>query len=971
MLRQLLFAVGCVVLALTLLLAARSTIAYGDDAAYRPDQVALTPHDGPAGGELQSIGDGYLSPITQAARPFTHALLRWEAFEPVTDTLTLELRFSADGASWSEWLPVYEDPDLWVPEDGDRVYWSQVIYAGGEQRFWQVRANLEALADGTRPTLDRIEVNTVDARFGPDSAPAATTSSVGRPSTVSRQAWGGPEIDHHSVDPKYRKVTHMVVHHTADANRLNGRESNWGDRVRAIWSFHTYTRDWGDVGYNFLVDPNGVVYEGRKGGDDAVGFHDTGNFGSMGVVLIGTFASVEPTGAAQESLVQLLAWKAEHRGIDPLGRSFYYGCSISKYCKPFSSGSIIENISGHRQVTPGHTTCPGDILLNLLPQIRSRVAERLNGAVDVVVPDNGDLLIDNLEASMVRSNANWYSRACGLNGHTNYTYATDRPEESTNTATWRPGHLPDGRYRVYAHIPQGCGIAPPPYATGQAHYQISHAAGTSEVRVDQNTAQQWVDLGEYDFSGGQGSVSLSDLSGEPYSARKVIFFDAVKWERVERASIELLHVQYDRSEVPVGELLRVTFTVRNNGDVPVQSQNPEATQHDDGTFDSVNGYAYDESECVFAPEGSAYPSFAKETGRFRLLLGSDREVACGGESGGYIWRWGLNGALQPGEVRDVVGYVRFRTPGPVNLRAGAVQEYVNYNAENAFATTINVVPERLAPVPMVYSAELQPLAVVYRMGAIPDSLLARTDDAQSVIKGERVGSFAWNGEAINWGLSGPLTDAGVPIEDQFIVEQTRVFLAPLSGFYTFRLTADDGAWLWVNGQLVVSDFAFRDASESPTGSIYLEAGRHVLSFKSFDRSGEAQVGYAMQGPEACLFGPPTDGLGGSSPQTRDIPFNGVFRQLSGLTIAADDLGGSGVVMMRFSINGAYGEGYGNLLTLGQLPPGEYLLQYSAVDAMGNESPSQEMRFVVAPAELTEMTRLYLPMVRNTSSRGGC
>jgi hypothetical protein len=122
----------------------------------------------------------------------------------------------------------------------------------------------------------------------------------------------------------------------------------------------------------------------------------------------------------------------------------------------------------------------------------------------------------------------------------------------------------------------------------------------------------------------------------------------------------------------------------------------------------------------------------------------------------------------------------------------------------------------------------------------------------------------------------------------------------------------------------------------------------------------------VQGPDGCGFRPPLDGLGGGSIQIRDIPFNGVFRQLTGLTIVADDLGGSGVAKLRFAINGAQGEGAGSLLTLGQLPPGDYVLHYSAVDVMGNESPSQELRFVVAPPELTEMTRLYLPLVRTMS-----
>jgi hypothetical protein len=147
------------------------------------------------------------------------------------------------------------------------------------------------------------------------------------------------------------------------------------------------------------------------------------------------------------------------------------------------------------------------------------------------VSDNGDLIIDNTEPGFSRSGS-WKERSCGYGKHTYWTYATNGSEgvASENSGTWRPNLPSTGQYKVLAHIPQGCGIASPPYATTNARYRVNHAGGTTEAVVNHNTGDQWVELGTFGFNAGTGgSVSLSDLTNEPYSARKVVFFDAVQW----------------------------------------------------------------------------------------------------------------------------------------------------------------------------------------------------------------------------------------------------------------------------------------------------------------------------------------------------------------------------------------------------------------------------------------------------------
>jgi hypothetical protein len=937
------------------LVASPRTSAQTNSGDGRPDQTVLTPGPpaiAPDQGLAATTNGLYLSPPTEAAHPFTHMLVRREAGVPEGAGLILFARASADGATWGEWIELTENDDLWTEADGPDVEWSQTLDAGGLAHFWQLRGDLISAPDGAMPELRRIEVNTIDAT-GP--APGPELRAVGdlsRPSVVSRVGWGSPDGQGSRVAPSYYPVNHLVVHHTADSSTLLPGEPDWAARVRAEWSFHTYTRGWGDVGYNYLIDPNGVIYEGRAGGDDAVAFHDTANYGSMGVVLIGTYASTQPTGAAQDALVRLLAWKASQKHIDPLGSSYYYGCSISKYCHPFNSGAVVPNIAGHRQVTPGHTTCPGDGTMVNLPAIRNRVKQALSGGP----ADDGDLIVDDLESGFARSNVPWHEAACGYGGHTYWSYATDGAAE--NSATWRPTIPTAGVYRVYAHIPQGCGLAPPPYASTQAHYGIAYAGGSASRVVDHNTASEWVDLGAYPFDQGtNGAVELYDNTGEPLNAGRVIFFDAIKWvpEDAAATSVQLVGVQYDRATLPSGELLKITFTVQNTGGTTVYGQQPNVDLTAGGGLDSLdNGYVYDQDECFNGNASGSYPAYPKESNRFRVTFGMDGWDAghadtCVGATGDNPWRWGLNSQLAPGQQQTIVGYVRFRIPGAYTLRASLIQEYVKYHAEAVNPATITVTPERIAPDAAAYDGLLAPLAQVYRLGAMPDNFLARTRNPLSIPRGQHIGSFAWDGALTRWGAGGPLGQG-----DQFLIEQTRTFLAPSAGTYTFRTSSDDGSWLWVDGRAVVVNNGLHGETEV-TGAIDLSAGPHVVAFKYFERSGDATAGYDVQVPGAAGFRLLAEGLGSGARR-----LGGTFLAPPNLAIAADDAGGAGVGRIRWSWDGlSWQEAPGALLRLGTLATGGYKLHYQAIDAAGNAGATRELAFAVNPN--LPVRRIFLPL----------
>src|SRR5262245_21554812 len=153
----------------------------------RPDQAILRPNGGPG----LAAGGGYLSAPTATAHPFTHMLLRQEAHVPEGAALTLAVRVSVDGTSWSDWHNVEYNDDLWQESDGPDVEWSETIDVGAAARFWQVRGEFTPTPTGELPALRRVDVNTVDTQaFAPAHQAPASSMALGKPGVVSRSAWG-------------------------------------------------------------------------------------------------------------------------------------------------------------------------------------------------------------------------------------------------------------------------------------------------------------------------------------------------------------------------------------------------------------------------------------------------------------------------------------------------------------------------------------------------------------------------------------------------------------------------------------------------------------------------------------------------------------------------------------------------------------------------------------------------------------
>jgi uncharacterized protein with LGFP repeats len=209
----------------------------------------------------------------------------------------------------------------------------------------------------------------------PLAAPTLPAGS-GQPPIIARRAWA-QGMAAPKVAPEYGAVELAFVHHTDNPNGYSPGEVP--AMLRAIYVFHRYVRGWDDIGYNFVIDLYGRIFEARAGGiDEPVAGAQAGGYNlvSTGVAVLGEFASTQISQSAASALQRLLAWKLSLHGIPCAGRVTVRvnpaGASFSRF--PGGAHVSLPRIAGHRDADT--TDCPGDALYGQLGSIRAR-AERL------------------------------------------------------------------------------------------------------------------------------------------------------------------------------------------------------------------------------------------------------------------------------------------------------------------------------------------------------------------------------------------------------------------------------------------------------------------------------------------------------------------------------------------------------------------------------------------------------------------
>ncbi|WP_328721566.1 peptidoglycan recognition protein [Streptomyces sp. NBC_00247] len=208
-------------------------------------------------------------------------------------------------------------------------------------------------------------------------------STVPQPPVVTRAEWGADESldDEGPIYLEKGVIKAVFVHHTTDAD-YNCADS--AAIVRAIHVYHVKTNGWRDLGYNFLVDKCGTIFEGRQGGIDqpVMGAHTYGfNSESTSVAILGDYTNTAASNAALEATARVAAYKLGQYGGDPAGTtSLVAGATQTNYAgQQFVAGQsyTFNQISGHRDGF--NTECPGALLYPQLPAIRTLAAGPVQG----------------------------------------------------------------------------------------------------------------------------------------------------------------------------------------------------------------------------------------------------------------------------------------------------------------------------------------------------------------------------------------------------------------------------------------------------------------------------------------------------------------------------------------------------------------------------------------------------------------
>ncbi len=314
--------------------------------------------------------------------------------EVAEDEITVQVRTKKDG-TWSDWTTAeYHDehgPDAGSAEAAAAGRPGTDAVVIGDVDEVQMRAET---TDGTAP--EDLELAVIDpgtsavvedtaaidtselpetssgSTEGTEGARSAATHGDGaaadlelvamktapKPWIFSRGQWGANESLRDASSLRYGTVKAGFIHHTVNANDYS--TSQVPALLRGIYAYHTQSRGWSDIGYNFLVDRFGRIWEGRYGGVSraVVGAHTLGyNEYAFAMSAIGDFDRVEPPQVMLDAYAKLFAWKLSLHNVKASATRVYV------------KDRYLPAINGHRDV--GQTACPGRYLYAKVGAVRS------------------------------------------------------------------------------------------------------------------------------------------------------------------------------------------------------------------------------------------------------------------------------------------------------------------------------------------------------------------------------------------------------------------------------------------------------------------------------------------------------------------------------------------------------------------------------------------------------------------------
>lgn len=352
--------VGIGTLSVMLAFGLHATPARADDG--QPTQTELTTVAVPETSTSPSASQRVIAHVKKSrTNPFELVGVTWTSQAGPAPTVKVR----ALGDSWSEWINL----DVEASEE-DSVRGTEPAYVGTSTA---VEVRIFGAPTTTVSGVEAVLISPGDNPEGFDSqgvAPAAASNQVSAPPIVMRSDWGADEswLTPSCVKPVINKTLKAaVVHHTAGTNTYTPAEAP--GIVRGIYAYHVKSRGWCDIGYNFLIDKFGTVYEGRHGGitQPVHGAHaGKWNTDTVGVSIMMDSNRAAATPAAMSATAQVIAWRLAPYRVDPLGKTYLVD-------------GMYDTIVGHGSVMP--TDCPGTDIRAKLPMLRTMVDDIMRSAV--------------------------------------------------------------------------------------------------------------------------------------------------------------------------------------------------------------------------------------------------------------------------------------------------------------------------------------------------------------------------------------------------------------------------------------------------------------------------------------------------------------------------------------------------------------------------------------------------------------
>jgi|GEM_PF-2385845 len=337
-----------------------------------PEPQALAPQVEPASDDEAELAvvdpsGSAATGVVEAAESFQSIAVTW----PTDDAAPrLQVRVRDEYGQWGPWQELTDDgagPDVGQQDMTDVRAGSDTIFVGEADAFQIATVGTVDQA----VTTDDAKIATistpvealgyqgqiVDAAYHPGQMSVEYAATVTAPRVYSRAEWGAaaPKCSW----PSATALKGAIVHHTAGSNNYSTQSAAM-QQIRNDQAYHQKTRGWCDLGYNFVVDKWGNIYEGAAGSltSAVVGAHTGGfNTGTVGISMLGDFTSVTPDSAVVNAVGRLAAWRLNAYGVAPTGNvSLSAG---SGNTKGWAVGSLhtVPVISAHLDL--GATDCPG------------------------------------------------------------------------------------------------------------------------------------------------------------------------------------------------------------------------------------------------------------------------------------------------------------------------------------------------------------------------------------------------------------------------------------------------------------------------------------------------------------------------------------------------------------------------------------------------------------------------------------